>query len=73
VRGDMAGRDGERADGGIAKLIGWETSDEVLAVGRRLGGGGGGRGGYPGSAPSIRGDGGPTPSISTNTTRKFYL
>lgn len=38
VRGDMATRDGERAERAIASLLGWEPSEEVLAVGQRLGG-----------------------------------
>lgn len=42
VRGDIAGRDGERAERAVAQIIGWEPADEVMAVGRRLGGGGGG-------------------------------
>ena len=39
VRGDMATRDGERAESTIASLLGWEPAEEVLDVGRRLGGG----------------------------------
>jgi hypothetical protein len=51
VRADMATRDGERAERAVAGILGWETGDEVLAVGTRLGGVGGARG--AGSAPSI--------------------
>jgi tRNA A37 N6-isopentenylltransferase MiaA len=51
VRADMATRDGERAERAVAGILGWETGDEVLAVGTRLGGIGGARG--AGSAPSI--------------------
>ncbi len=58
VRGDMATRDGERSERAVASLIGWETPDEVMAVGRRLGGtGGAGRAG--GNAP--------TPNNATGT------
>ena len=56
IIGDMATRDGERSERAVSSIIGWETSEEVLAVGRRLGGGGGGR-----AAPTSR-----TPS-ATNT------
>jgi hypothetical protein len=41
ARGDLASRDGDRAEQTVSSLLGWETQDEVLAVGRRLGGGGG--------------------------------
>ena len=54
VRGDMATRDGERAERAVAGIIGWETSDEVLAVGRRLGGTGGA--GRAGPAPPLDAD-----------------
>lgn len=48
AKADAAGRDGERAEAAVASLIGWETSEEVESVGRRLGGGGGpARGGTP--------------------------
>lgn len=47
VRGDMAGRDGERAERTVAGLLGWETNDEVLAVGRKLGGGAPGQNRFP--------------------------
>ncbi|ORY20449.1 Muniscin C-terminal mu homology domain-domain-containing protein [Naematelia encephala] len=52
VRGDMSSRDGERAERAVAGIIGWETTDEVLAVGRRLGGG---RSAYSGAgnAPTL--------------------
>jgi predicted nucleic acid-binding Zn-ribbon protein len=62
VRGDMATRDGERAENIVTRLIGWETQDEVLAVGRKLGGGGGGG--------SARGPASIAPSISASTTRE---
>jgi hypothetical protein len=53
IKGDVAQRDGERAERGVGNLLGWETSDEVLAVGRKLGGstGGGSRAGS--AAPSF--------------------
>lgn len=57
VRGDIANRDGERADRAVAAIIGWETPEEVMSVGRRLGGGGGGRdsnGLVPNGASTIR-------------------
>jgi len=44
VKGDIASRDGERAERAVAGLLGWETGDEVLSVGRKLGGGGAGAG-----------------------------
>ncbi|WVW81891.1 hypothetical protein I302_103890 [Kwoniella bestiolae CBS 10118] len=37
VKGDIATRDGQRAEGIIANLLSWETSEEVLSVGRKLG------------------------------------
>nr|XP_031863520.1 uncharacterized protein CI109_000770 [Kwoniella shandongensis]KAA5530592.1 hypothetical protein CI109_000770 [Kwoniella shandongensis] len=43
VKGDMATRDGQRAENIISTLLSWETSDEVLKVGRKLGGTGGAR------------------------------
>lgn len=39
VRADMAQRDGERAERAVALLVSWETQEEVIAVGRKLGGG----------------------------------
>jgi hypothetical protein len=39
IRGDMATRDGERAERVVASLLGWEAGEEVLAVGRKIGGG----------------------------------
>lgn len=55
VRADIAGRDGERADRAVVNLVGWETGDEVLSVGRRLGGGSGGGSGRngPSNAPTL--------------------
>lgn len=41
ANGDLASRDGERAERVVTGLLGWETQDEVLAVARRLGGGSG--------------------------------
>ncbi|WWC58213.1 uncharacterized protein I303_100749 [Kwoniella dejecticola CBS 10117] len=48
VKGDIATRDGQRAEGIIANLLSWETSEEVLGVGRKLGniGGNGNANGY---------------------------
>nr|KIR87916.1 hypothetical protein I308_01949 [Cryptococcus tetragattii IND107] len=43
VKGDMASRDGQRAEAIISHLLQWETSDEVMNVGRKLGGAGGAR------------------------------
>lgn len=51
VRADMATRDGERAERVVATLLGWEAGEEVMNVGRRLGGNAGG-GRNP--APSTR-------------------
>lgn len=53
IQGDMAAREGERAERAVGNMLGWEPADEVLAVGTRLGGGAGsgGRGGSV--APSI--------------------
>ncbi|KAK8845530.1 hypothetical protein IAR55_006245 [Kwoniella newhampshirensis] len=53
VKGDMATRDGQRAEGIISALLSWETSDEVLNVGRKLGGIGGAR--VPDTATTTRG------------------
>jgi vacuolar-type H+-ATPase subunit I/STV1 len=50
VRADISTKDGERAERSVAGVLGWEPGDEVLAVGTRLGGLGGGR---AGTAPSI--------------------
>ena len=61
VRGDMATRDGERADSGMAAMLGWEPSDEVRLVGRRLGSAGTGGGSRP--LP-------PSATPSAQTTRK---
>ncbi|KAK4688886.1 hypothetical protein P7C73_g1218, partial [Tremellales sp. Uapishka_1] len=44
MRADMAARDGEKAERSVAALLGWETQDEVLEVGRKLGGVSGARG-----------------------------
>ena len=63
VRGDLATRDGERSDRAVAALIGWETSDEVVAVGRRLGGAGGSHA-RTGSAPVLN---------NTPETRELFL
>ncbi|WWC66637.1 uncharacterized protein I206_100540 [Kwoniella pini CBS 10737] len=52
VKGDMATRDGQRAEGIIAKLLSWETSEEVLGVGRKLGNIGG-NGNVNGNAPRL--------------------
>jgi septal ring factor EnvC (AmiA/AmiB activator) len=38
IRADMSQRDGERAERSVAVLVSLETQDEVLAVGRKLGG-----------------------------------
>lgn len=57
ARGDLATRDGERAERTVSNLLGWETQDEVLVVGRRLGGASGGAAvgrGQNGSAYSTR-------------------
>lgn len=51
VRGDIASKEGQRAENAVADLLGWEPADEVLAVGAKLGGVGGGRGGSV--APSL--------------------
>lgn len=63
VRADIAQRDSERAERAVALLISWETQDEVLAVGRKLGGGGGAaaRASNAAAAPSLS---------SVSTTRK---
>ena len=66
VRADIAQRDSERAERAVALLISWETQDEVLAVGRKLGGGGGG-GGVARSSNAVT-----APSLSSvSTTREF--
>jgi hypothetical protein len=62
VKGDIARRAAQRAESNVAGLLGWETSDEVLSVGRKLGGGGGGGGNR---FPTL-----PSQSQSANTTRK---
>jgi len=62
VKGDIASRAAQRAESNVAGLLGWETSDEVLSVGRKLGGGGGGGNRFP-----------TLPSQSANTTRKLPL
>jgi len=61
VKGDIASRAAQRAESNVAGLLGWETSDEVLSVGRKLGGGGGGG---ANRFPTL-------PSQSANTTRKL--
>lgn len=38
LKGDATAREGERAEASVAGMLGWETGDEVLAVGHRLGG-----------------------------------
>lgn len=43
VKGDMASRDGQRAEAIVSHLLQWETGDEVMNVGRKLGAIGGGR------------------------------
>lgn len=53
IQGDMAVRAGERAERAVGNLLGWETGDEVLAVGIRLGGGGGGASRAGSVAPSL--------------------
>ena len=63
VRADMAQKNGERAERSVATLISWETSDEVLAIGRKLGSLGGAKGGTPNIPP-----------LSSNpATRKLIL
>ncbi|OCF36197.1 hypothetical protein I316_02070 [Kwoniella heveanensis BCC8398] len=54
VKGDIATRDGQRAESIIAALLSWETDEEVLNVGRKLGsiGGSGPRLSVPDSAAS---------------------
>ncbi|WWC85898.1 uncharacterized protein L201_000765 [Kwoniella dendrophila CBS 6074] len=37
IKGDIAARDGQRAESTISNLLSWETSDEVSNVGRKLG------------------------------------
>ena len=64
VKGDIASRAAQRAESNVAGLLGWETSDEVLSVGRKLGGGGGGGGAN--RFPTL-----PSHSQSNNSTRKF--
>lgn len=44
ARGDMAARDGQRAEQTAAQLLSWEPQDEVVAVGVRMGSQAGGRG-----------------------------
>lgn len=63
VKGDMASRDGQRAEAVISHLLQWETSDEVMNVGRKLGGAGGAR--VPERSASV--------ATSTATTREFCL
>jgi hypothetical protein len=60
VKGDIASRDAQRAESSVAGLLGWETSDEVLSVGRKLGGGSAGGNRFP-----------TLTSNSANTTRKL--
>lgn len=55
IKGDMAQRDGERAERAVGSLLGWETADEVLAVGQKLGGGTGGGSRAGSAAPSLGG------------------
>ncbi|KAK6905319.1 hypothetical protein I203_106146 [Kwoniella mangroviensis CBS 8507] len=59
VKGDMATRDGQRAEGIIANLLSWETGEEVLSVGRKLGNIGG-NGAAAAPRPSV-----PNSTVST--------
>lgn len=66
IKGDMAVRDGERAERSVGNLLGWETGDEVMAVGQKLGGGAGGGSRAGSAAPSF----GAAPSFVSGGTRK---
>lgn len=54
IRGDMAGRDGERAERATGNMLAWETGDEVLGIGRKIGGVSGSNGASA-PAPSLQG------------------
>jgi hypothetical protein len=66
IKGDMAVRDGERAERSVGNLLGWETGDEVMAVGQKLGGGAGGGSRAGSAAPSF----GAAPSFVSGGTRE---
>ncbi|ODN97227.1 hypothetical protein I350_08207 [Cryptococcus amylolentus CBS 6273] len=66
VKGDMATRDGQRAEGTVASLLGWETGEEVTAVGQKLGAIGGG------TAGSIRATPGPESVVGTPQSNRRH-
>ncbi|WVQ76222.1 hypothetical protein IAR50_005887 [Cryptococcus sp. DSM 104548] len=66
VKGDMATRDGQRAEGTVASLLGWETGEEVTAVGQKLGAIGGG------TAGSIRATPGPESVFGTPQSNRRH-
>lgn len=68
VRGDMAGRDGQGAERTVAGLLGWETGDEVLAVGRKLGGNAPGQNRFP----TLSSQGGGTREPETQKHKKGW-
>lgn len=69
VRGDMAGKAGERAEQTVAALLGWETNDEVLAMGNKLGGGAAGQNRFPTLSSVAGSQSGTRESISLTNDR----
>ncbi|KAL1407067.1 hypothetical protein Q8F55_006480 [Vanrija albida] len=65
VRSDAANKEGERAASTLSSLLGWETSDEVITIGHRLGASGG-------SARSST-NRPPPPAVSTAAKRQSVL
>ncbi|WOO84703.1 SH3-containing GRB2-like protein 3-interacting protein 1 [Vanrija pseudolonga] len=61
VRSDAANKEGERAASTLSNLLGWETSDEVITIGHRLGAGGSGSARPSASRP-------PPPAVNTTAT-----
>lgn len=66
IRADMSQRDGERAERSVAVLVSLETQDEVLAVGRKLGG-------SSGDSRSQQSNNAPTLSSTQNTRKSLTL
>ncbi|CAK9779694.1 hypothetical protein CC85DRAFT_285156 [Cutaneotrichosporon oleaginosum] len=67
ARGDMAARDGQRAEQTAAQLLSWEPQDEVVAIGVRLGSQAGGRGSSRPRETSVPPEA-ETPRVSMQTT-----
>ena len=58
AKADFAQKDGEKAEAAVANIIVWEPSEEVRAVGKRLGG-----------VSTLR-DGSSAPTLSAASTRE---